>query len=102
MHENLLGSVMTAHSLASAVVEVAMKTPLLAGLGAHSRQRSVGDEQGLQEWLSRVVRSDVVHGAAPRKNSAPCLILPSQRRQLTFSGCSAVSSVIHKPLWLDD
>jgi hypothetical protein len=61
MHENLLGSVMTAHSLASAVVEVAMKTPLLA--------RSVGDEQGLQEWLSRVVRSHV-YGTATRKNSA--------------------------------
>jgi hypothetical protein len=62
MHENLLGSVMTAHSLASAVVEVAMKTPLLAGLGAHSRQRSVGDEQGLQEWLSRRARPQ---GASP-------------------------------------
>jgi len=46
-----------------------MKTPLLAGLGAHSRQRSVGDEQGLQEWLSRVVRSQV-YGTATRKNSA--------------------------------
>jgi hypothetical protein len=45
-----------------------------------SRQRSV-DEQGVQERLPRVVRSDV-HRAPPRKNPAPCLILPKPRKPI--------------------
>jgi hypothetical protein len=40
---------------------------------AHSRQRSVDHEQGLQARLSLVVRSDV-HCPPPHKNSAACLI----------------------------
>jgi len=40
---------------------------------ARSGQHSVAHEQGLQERLSCVVRSDV-HCTPPRKNSASCLI----------------------------
>ena len=43
-------------------------------------------EQRLQEQPSRVVRSDV-HRAAPRKNSAPCLILPELRKPISRQGC---------------
>jgi hypothetical protein len=44
---------------------------------AHSREHSDCHEQGLQERLSRLVRS-YVNRAAPRKNSAACL--DSRRR----------------------
>jgi hypothetical protein len=42
-----------------------------------SRQHAVDHEQGLQERLSRVVRSNV-HRMAPHENSAPCLICRSR------------------------